>query len=191
MIKEERETWIYDSGPVKVQGVDLDNKHPYGNIPSPTEWEVKPIENKYDFEIEYLGHSSQPLCEIFQSNEAHNHFVMYNSKNEMMVDVDLDDGTVIFGDTYTPDEAAKTFWDTISKTANNVSAPPGIADDMPEEYEIKLDSRTVITDAIPLAGWTLEEEECISEVDEDLVKDIVKDILSTHFDDTMKGLIDG
>jgi hypothetical protein len=222
MIKEEREAgvkaedgeWVFDiSHPdPDVFGTWKQNLGEQGIV----DWEVKPLDNG-DFEIEYKDlqfgkddfsidfnitledYSCAPLAEVFQSSDIHNHFVMYNSKNEMMVDMDLDDGTIIFGETYTPDEAAKLFWDTIGKMANrpveettaeyyNMSAPPGIADDMPEEY--MLETRTV--EAIePLTGWTLTEEECISEVDEDLVKDIVKDIQASHFDNTMKGLIDG
>lgn len=201
MIKEEREAgvkvengeWVFDiSHPdPDVVGTWKQNLGEQGIV----DWEVKHLDNG-DFEIEYdFGknefsidfditlddYSCAPLAEVFMSGDIHNHFVMYNSENEMMVDIDLDDGSILFGENYTPDEAAKTFWDAISKMSNHP-----IEESLSEYDEIKLEISQV--EAVePLTGWTLTEEECISEVDEDLVKDIQ----ATHFDNTMKGLIDG
>jgi hypothetical protein len=208
MIKEERET----------QMVDLDNRHPHGNVPSSEygwkqelrnqgDWEIKPLENgdfevKYDLDTEKLKvdwniqpsdtfmiyePTPGPLCELFQSEDHSHHFVMYNNDSELLVDVNLDDGTVVFGDAYCPDEASQAFWETIGKLPNR-PVEEAIAE---YEEEIKLDTRTLIADANPLAGWTIEEEIGEGEVNEDTIKDIVKDIQATHFDKSIEGLIDG
>lgn len=168
MIKEERESNWY-TNPLGVENWEvktLDNGD--FEVTYTTEEFAQPTHYKFgedDFTIEW-DHSDEPLGQLYVADERQHHFVMYGNDNEMLVDVDLDTGEIIFGDNYTPDEAAKTFW----KAIENYNAPPENA----------------------MAGWTLIEDEVGgTEISEELIEDIVKDIQATNFDNSMKGLIDG
>ncbi len=146
-----------------LQAVDLDNRHPHGNIPvtdnlwvsEESDWSPATVavernyyDTAYDFtadnyaEIEsglqageglrlegslvneyvesglepsplMLWDDSGPLMRTEFTNDQH--FVMYNDDGQMLVDVNLSDGSTIFGDDYTPDETARVFWETIGQ----------------------------------------------------------------------------
>jgi len=57
----------------------------------------------------------EPENEMLVEFTGDHHFVMYNDDGEMLVDMNLEDGSTFFGSAYTPDEAAKVFWETIGK----------------------------------------------------------------------------
>lgn len=115
-------------------------------------------------------------------------FILYNDEGQDLITVNLSDGDITYGENYTPDEAARMFWDSIGQIKVEdvnkqfddysnpevwqVSAPPGIADDMPESYL----TMTLLEDA------EVKHEKSKAEQSEELSK---RDMLE-QFDNAMK-----
>ena len=148
---------------------------------------------------------SQPILAEFTGDKQ---FILYNDEGQDLVTVNLDNGDIMYGENYSPDEAAQMFWDSIGKVKVNevneqltgeveyydsvtdelgniialqetktsefkMSAPPGIADDMPCDY-------TIVDDKI-----------CKGEISDEAVEMIQKAVQEHNYDESMKGLIDG
>lgn len=146
-----------------------------------------------DLESDWKG----PMCEVFRSDEYKQHFVMYNDDGNLLIDVDLTDGSVEYGEAYSPDEAAQTFWDTIGKidakpveqcwgeyesaeqvlrtVRHNLGVPEG---ESIVEYSAQFSAPPGIADDMPLYS-------------EDVLKRVDQEGKTYIFDKAMDGLIDG
>jgi hypothetical protein len=48
-----------------------------------------------------------------------------HGKNGMLVSINMDTGETKFGDGYTPDEAARVFWEAVSGVVRRTKSPEG------------------------------------------------------------------
>jgi hypothetical protein len=140
MMKDLKEEWVYDSGPSKVEdnrttvecGDDMEGwisgAKAYGGPQyeltgenyAQIESNLLEYKDMVWAEDEKTEHSPlklyhEPENQMLAEFTGDKHFVMYNDEGDLLVDFNLSDHSMIFGDKYTPDESAKVFWETIGK----------------------------------------------------------------------------
>jgi len=209
---EKVEDWVYDSGPLKVD-------ENYAQIENNLQdyYQVEGKLNFGDLETTEFDNANftllyEPENQMLAEFTGDKHFIMYSDEGDLLVDLNLSDHSMIFGDNYTPDKAAETFWETIGKVKTQnvdeawsdyektLSNPAHVLREVRDnlgvpqgESIIEFTAPPGIADDMPssyfdngLEGWTLEEEEGEHHVSESAIDMVKKAIVNHKFDDAMK-----